>query len=127
MKIHKEHRSVLSERQRRIDSNIYLGINFDNSAAADDDDDDDDGACFCVPSLVTIPPAVAIPDHDCLTEMTESDPHPENKKNRAKKKKIAPLDEEELSFEGGVKFSEKSLPKTICRSLSKKKVMTIIQ
>ena len=96
MIIHKEHQSVLSERQRRTVSNIYLGIDYDNSAAAAAAaaDDDDDGGNVCVPPLVTISPAVAISDHDSLTEMTESDPHLVNKKNRAKKKTIAPLDEE---------------------------------
>ena len=98
---------------------MYLGIDCDNSfvvvvAAADDDD-------VYVPSpAATIPPAVAILYDDSFIEMTESDPliemtksdtHGKNKKNKAKKKKIAPFNEDELSFAGGVESSEKESSK----------------
>ena len=95
---------------------MYLGIDCDNSVA---DDDDDEGVCVPSPTA-TIPPAVAILDDDSLTnmtesdrliEMTKSDSHGKNKKNKAKKKKSAPFDEEELSFDGGVKSSEKESSK----------------
>ena len=73
LRIHKEHVSVLSKTQKKIVSDLYLGI----ECAVDDGMPALDSPATISPADLT--PAVAIPDDDSLTEITDSNSHAEKK------------------------------------------------